>query len=145
MGEAIVPIVEGLAEVESVPILLRRVLADLDASGLLVSTPFRVKRNRVVKEGELERAITQASRSRPDVRGILVLLDADDVALPNSAQRCWRGANMLRTYPPPWFSPRENWSAGSWVQRSPSAAYGASAEMPPRHQVPSRSAVPKNI
>jgi hypothetical protein len=37
-----------------------------------------VKRNKVVREGELERAITQAVRDRPGVAAVIVILDADD-------------------------------------------------------------------
>ncbi|MBM4080787.1 MAG: DUF4276 family protein, partial [Planctomycetes bacterium] len=89
---------EGQAEVESVPILLRRLLTDLGASDLLISTPFRVKRNRVVKEGELERAIKQAIRSRPDVRTVLVLLDSDDDCParlgPELVGRCKRATHL---------------------------------------------------
>ena len=78
MRRAIVPIVEGLSEVESVPVLLRRILAQTAAHGVLVARPFRVKRNLIVKEGELERTIRQVVRSRSGAAGILVLLDADD-------------------------------------------------------------------
>lgn len=67
------PIVEGFAEVESVPVLLRRL-----NPAVVVGRPFRVKRNRVVHPGELERAITQLLRSREGVTAIILLLDADD-------------------------------------------------------------------
>jgi hypothetical protein len=51
---AIIPIVEGHAEIGSIPVLLRRL-------GIVeVARPFRVKRNKVVKPGELERAVGQA-------------------------------------------------------------------------------------
>jgi len=43
---AIAPIVEGHAEVESVPVLLRRILATLNMSDVQVVRPFRVKRTR---------------------------------------------------------------------------------------------------
>ncbi|MFH1076435.1 MAG: hypothetical protein V1753_06285, partial [Pseudomonadota bacterium] len=39
---------------------------------------FRVKRYKVVKEGELERAIKVGLFDRKDVGAILVILDADD-------------------------------------------------------------------
>ena len=68
---AVLPIVEGHAETESVPILLRRL-------GIPCVRPFRVKRNKVVKPGELERAITLAAMDRAGVTAVLVLLDADD-------------------------------------------------------------------
>lgn len=70
---ALVSIVEGHAETSSLPVLLRKI-------GLLVpaARPYRVKRNKVVREGELERAVIQAVRDRHDSTGVLVLLDADD-------------------------------------------------------------------
>ena len=78
MTLTIATIVEGPAEVESVPLLLRRILAQLGVSDIQVARPFRVKRNRVVKVGELERAISQTIRDRGEVGGIMVLIDSDD-------------------------------------------------------------------
>ncbi len=78
MSVAIVPIVEGHGDVEAVPVLLRRILAHVQASHVEVSRPFRVKRNRVVKPGELERVLLQAARDRLNAAAFLVLLDADD-------------------------------------------------------------------
>ena len=79
MNNGIVPIVEGQSEVESVPLLLRRLLAEqLNASSVRILRPFRVKRTKVVREGELERAVTLTARVRQSVGGILVILDADD-------------------------------------------------------------------
>lgn len=79
MRPAIAPIVEGRAEVESVPVLLRRILAEVakvhDAS---IARPFLVPRNRIVRAGELERALVQVVRDRAGVGAILVILDADD-------------------------------------------------------------------
>lgn len=78
MSLAVAPIVEGQAEVESVPLLLRRISAQLGVTDIRIARPFRVKRNRVVKPGELERAISQTIRDRVDVGGIMVLIDSDD-------------------------------------------------------------------
>jgi hypothetical protein len=58
--------------------LLRRLLHSEQVFDLEVAAPFRVKRNKVVREGELEKAIRQAERSRTDSAALLVLLDADD-------------------------------------------------------------------
>lgn len=75
----IVAIVEGHGEVEAVPILLRRIAAlefpDLE---LEVPKPVRTKRQRLLKEGELERTIELAARLGGPEGRILVLLDADD-------------------------------------------------------------------
>ena len=78
MSLAVAPIVEGHAEVESVPLVLRRIFAELGVSDIRIARPFRVKRNRVVKPGELERAISQTIRDRVEVGGIIVLIDSDD-------------------------------------------------------------------
>lgn len=74
----IVPIVEGQSEVRSIGVLIRRVLHDMEVYDVEVARPLRVKRHRVVRDGELENSITQAERSRPGASGIIVLLDADD-------------------------------------------------------------------
>jgi len=78
MSISIVPIVEGYAEVESVPVLLRRILNEAKVYSVKVARPFRVKRNQVVKAAMLERAVTQAIRDRENAASVLVLLDADD-------------------------------------------------------------------
>jgi len=75
---AIAPIVEGYAEVQSVLVLLRRVLAECGHSDVVVARPFRVSRTRVVRPNEMERATTQTLRSREGVTGVLIVLDADD-------------------------------------------------------------------
>ena len=78
MSLVVAAIVEGHAEVESVPLLLRRIFAELGALNVQVARPFRVKRNLVVKPGELERAISQTIRDRVGVGGIILLIDSDD-------------------------------------------------------------------
>lgn len=70
---SLVPLVEGQSEAESVPILLRRV-----TPGVAVARPFRIKRNKIVKPGELERAIQLALSDRENPTGLVVLIDADD-------------------------------------------------------------------
>ena len=72
-------IVEGKAEEEAVPILIRRIAESLYPE-LLIDTPrpFRVSRNQVVKTGEIERAV-HLTAQKIDGRGaIFVLLDSDD-------------------------------------------------------------------
>lgn len=78
MNRWIVPIVEGQSEVQSVPLLLRNILAQEGVWGIHVCRPFRVKRNKVVREGELERTLKLVQRTRPEMGGVLLLLDADD-------------------------------------------------------------------
>jgi hypothetical protein len=78
MAGALVPIVEGQSEVAGLSVLLRRMLGELGVHDVTLERPFRIKRNRVVREGELERAVTQAVRSRVGASAVLVVLDADD-------------------------------------------------------------------
>jgi len=76
--KAILPIIEGQSEEESVPILLRKFRDKIGAFSIHISRPFRIKRNNIVKEGELERAIEYGLRDRTNVGAIFILLDADD-------------------------------------------------------------------
>ena len=74
---SIVPIVEGHGEVEAVPILLRRILWDLQVYDIEPARPYRQPRDLVVKPAELEKHLRQAVRDRENVSAILILLDAD--------------------------------------------------------------------
>jgi len=78
MSGAILPIVEGQSEVQAIPVLLRRLLERLGRSDVLVARPFRVKRTRIDRPEEIERALEQGTSSRSGVIAILVILDADD-------------------------------------------------------------------
>ena len=74
----IVSIVEGKGEEEAVPILLRRIAQRvIPGSPVAVPRPIRVKRQQIVKAGELERAVEFAARRARVNDGILILLDAD--------------------------------------------------------------------
>lgn len=74
----IVTVVEGFGEVEAAPILLRRLSQEI-SPGLYVDfpRPIRTKRQKIIKEGELERVVELAGRQTSDGDGILILLDAD--------------------------------------------------------------------
>ena len=74
----IVPIVEGHAEVHSVPVIMRRLIADLPQMYVEIGTPVREKRQRVVQPGRLENAIELVITQRPGVKAIVLLIDADD-------------------------------------------------------------------
>lgn len=78
MSPSLLPLVEGHSEVEAVPILLRRLLVALEAFHVEIARPFRIKRTKIVRPGELERAVTQGLRARSNVKGLLVILDQDD-------------------------------------------------------------------
>ena len=75
----IASIVEGRGEVAAVPILLHRIARAVSPYVLVTLPPRRVQRNRIAKEGEVEKAVELAARRRgPGRGGILILLDADD-------------------------------------------------------------------
>jgi len=90
--------VEGKGEVKAVPVLLRRILDQRQAWHIKVACPFLVSRKKVVKPGELERAIEQTLRNRENVRAILVLLDADkdkpEELIPKLLQRCQKATSL---------------------------------------------------
>lgn len=69
-------VVEGHGEVQAVPVLVRRIAAEL-GHGVRVPRSVRIRRNRVDRAGEFERAVELASRDAGETGLILVLLDAD--------------------------------------------------------------------
>ena len=74
----IATIVEGHGEVEAVPLLLRRIAQQVSpGSNPTVPRPIRVQRNRILQEGQLERAIELAARMTGADGCILLLLDAN--------------------------------------------------------------------
>lgn len=74
----IVPIVEGDGEVEAVPVLIRRIALDVSPLAPLdVLRPIRVRRQRFVKPGEVERYVNLAAILGAADGRILVLLDAN--------------------------------------------------------------------
>jgi hypothetical protein len=75
----VVPVVEGFGEVESVPILVRRLAVHLEPElPLRVERPIRVPKSKLVRAGELERAVELAAFRITGVGSVLVLIDADD-------------------------------------------------------------------
>jgi hypothetical protein len=74
----LLPLVEGQSEVVGLPILLRRLLSHLGHPHVLVAKPFRVHRTRILQGGEIGRAVLQGLRTRQQVTGVVVILDADD-------------------------------------------------------------------
>ncbi len=71
-------IVEGQGESSALPILLRRIGAEVDVSIRIQTIIARHSRHLLIRAGELERAIQAISYRLPPKSGILVLLDADD-------------------------------------------------------------------
>ena len=74
----LVAIVEGHSEVQSVPVLLRRLLTERRQYQVEIARPVRTSRYKVVQHGELERAVQLARRRDEGCDAILILLDADD-------------------------------------------------------------------
>lgn len=78
MTPAIVPIVEGHAEVEAVPTLLRRLLVHLGVEGVVVARPIRSRRGQIVQSRQIKRLVEIAERDRPGAAAVLFLFDSDD-------------------------------------------------------------------
>lgn len=76
----IASIVEGEGEVAAVPVLLRRLGLERTLPVVVEAPePVRVQRSKVVKAGELERAVELATYDLGgEPGGVLVLLDAED-------------------------------------------------------------------
>lgn len=74
----IVAIVEGDGEVEAAPLLIRRIGAEVSPLVPLdIPRPIRVRRDRFLKDGELERYVALAAARAGDGGRILILLDAN--------------------------------------------------------------------
>ena len=94
----IVTIVEGPGEVEAMPILIRRI-AEVAAPEAVphVPRPIRVKRDRFLKENELERYVDLAGRQAGTDGGVLIVLDADDDCPPELASTILGRATRARS------------------------------------------------
>jgi hypothetical protein len=86
----IAPIVEGHGEVRSVPAILRRLCAEANVHEVTILSPLRISRDKLVRPGEIERAVELAARNLGGVGGIAVVLDADDDA------PCLLGPELLK-------------------------------------------------
>ena len=78
MSVEMIPIVEGHGEVRSVPIILRRLAAEVELYQVRIASPIRIPRDRFVREGEAERAVELAARHLGGAGGIVIVMDADD-------------------------------------------------------------------
>ena len=71
-------IVEGESEVATVPLLIRRIAANLYPElPIVVPPPLRCLRNKVVKEDELEKAVEFVARQIGGQGAIFITLDSD--------------------------------------------------------------------
>lgn len=71
------PIVEGHAEVEALPVLLRRLRNESEAYTVEFLRPLRRKRSELVQEQPLKRAVRLALL-KPECQAILIVFDGDD-------------------------------------------------------------------
>lgn len=72
-------IVEGHGEVEAVPILIRRIAACLYPELQIdIPRPYRIPKDKVIKEGELEQVVEIVARKISGEGGVFILLDSDD-------------------------------------------------------------------
>jgi hypothetical protein len=79
MSIRIVAIVEGRGEEKSAPLLLSKILQSMNVYTVQPDyKPVWQHRQKIVKEGQLEKAIELALRTRRNVGAVLILLDADD-------------------------------------------------------------------
>ncbi len=74
----IATVVEGHAEVETIPILVRRIAAEV-APSVMISTPppIRIHRNRIFWRDELSRALSLGKEKGGEGGKLLFVLDAD--------------------------------------------------------------------
>ncbi|MEU8262454.1 DUF4276 family protein [Micromonospora sp. NPDC048999] len=73
----IAPAIEGHGEVTALPVLLRRIAAELSVWNLQVAMPLRVPQTQLIGAG-LEAVVAAQARRVTGPGGVLVLLDADD-------------------------------------------------------------------
>ena len=71
-------IVEGQAEVQAVPVLVRRVASVFSFHMPIKCKVRRVPKSQLLQPGELEKAVEALTRQIGRTRPLLVLLDADD-------------------------------------------------------------------
>src|ERR1700675_4918961 len=71
------PIVEGYGEVQAIPILLRRFIAESGFYDIQIAPPFRRKRFELVRHDDVHRLVN-LSLAREGCQGVMFIFDADD-------------------------------------------------------------------
>jgi len=72
-------IVEGHGDREAVPIVIRRIATVHDPTlAVTIPPPLRIPKSKLVKDGELERAVELAARKVGPEGAVLVIIDSDD-------------------------------------------------------------------
>jgi len=101
MSKNILPIIEGHSEVDAIPVLIRRLLMDLDAPDVQCLKPWRIKRDQVVNgESVLRDKIRAALMDRENVGAIVVLLDAEDDCPMELVRMLKKRCKVLQNIPP---------------------------------------------
>lgn len=78
MPFVIVPIVEGHGEVRAVPVLFRRIIAELDVQvAIEVARPIRQPRETLLKDGGIEAAVRLAAKKIETAGVVFILLDSE--------------------------------------------------------------------
>jgi len=78
MAFRIVPIVEGHGEIEAIPLLLRRIIAQLDPHvPIEIGRPVRQPRGRLLTEGGIERAVQFAAIDMGATGAVFIILDSE--------------------------------------------------------------------
>ncbi len=79
MTKRIACVVEGHGEVEAITILVRRIADKMEPpENILFTSVIRTPKSKLIRDGELERAVELAVRSTAGRGGILIVIDADD-------------------------------------------------------------------
>ncbi len=72
-------VVEGHGDVNAVPTVIRRVAQEVEpATSVVIPHPIRIPKGKLLRPGELERAVQLAAMQAGERGGILILIDADD-------------------------------------------------------------------
>ena len=91
-------IVEGHGEVAAVPILIRRIAGSLYPElEIDIPHPIRVSRDKVIKPGELERAVKLAAQNIRGQGAIFILIDSDDDCPARTGPALLRRASEVRS------------------------------------------------
>lgn len=78
MLHRIVAIVEGHGDEPAVPVLIRRIAAEVNPGLAVEVHPIRIPFSRLVRQGEFERAVDLAARMSGANDSILILVDCED-------------------------------------------------------------------
>jgi hypothetical protein len=70
-------IVEGQGDVLSIPLIIRRIAHEAEVYDITIR-PIRISRSKLVRPGELERAVELGAREAGAGGSVLIVVDADD-------------------------------------------------------------------